>query len=104
MDNYKEIKNYIHNDLKISKEDINKIIQVTVATEIRNLMKDKDFIDKFVYVQLQRILSKEYENPAYKRLFNLNDEIFNSVANEISKIVKERIQITLLEDDRNERG
>ena len=104
MDNYKEIKNYIHNDLKISKADINKIIQLTVATEIRNLMKDKDFIDKFVYVQLQRILSIEYENPAYKRLFNLNDEIFNSVANEISKIVKERIQITLLEDDRNERG
>lgn len=102
MDNYKEIKNYIHNDLKISKEDINKIIQVTVATEIRNLMKDEDYINKFIYVQLQRILAEDYEKPAYKRLFNLNDEIFNSVSNEISKIVKERIQISLLEENRNE--
>lgn len=102
MNNYKEIKNYIHNDLKISKEDINKMIQLTVATEIRNLMKDKDFINKFVYIQLQRILSKEYEKPVYERMFNLNDKIFNSVANEISKMVKEKIQITLLEDNKNE--
>ena len=96
MDNYKEIKNYIHNDLKISKEDINKIIQVTVATEIRNLMKDTDFVNKFVYTQLQRLLSKDYEKPIYQRVFNLNDEIFNSVASEISKIIKDRVKISLL--------
>lgn len=100
--NYKEVKNYIHNDLKISKEDINNIIQITVATEIRKLMKDKDFIEGLVANRLKEILSKDYNKPIYNNLFTLDNKIYDAVSNEISKTIKERLKIELIGDDENE--
>lgn len=100
--NYKEVKNYIHNELKISKDDINSIIQITVATEIRKLMKDKDFINGLVANRLKEILSKDYNKPIYNNLFTLDNKIYDAVSNEISKTIKERLKIELLGDDKNE--
>lgn len=100
--NYKEVKNYIHNDLKISKEDINNIIQITVSTEIRKLMKDKDFIEGLVANRLKEILSKDYNKPIYNNLFTLDNKIYDAVFNEISKTIKERLKIELIGDDENE--
>lgn len=100
--NYKEVKNYIHNELKISKDDINSIIQITVATEIRKLMKDKDFINGLVANRLKEILSKDYNKPIYNNLFTLDNKIYDAVSNEISKTIKERLKIELLGDDENE--
>lgn len=100
--NYKEVKNYIHNELKISKDDINSIIQITVATEIRKLMKDKDFINGLVANRLKEILSKDYNKPIYNNLFTLENKIYDAISNEISKTIKERLKIELLGDDKNE--
>lgn len=100
--NYKEVKNYIHNDLKISKEEINNIIQITVSSEIRKLMKDTDFINGLVANRLKEILSKDYNKPIYNNLFTLDNKIFDAVSNEISKTIKERLKIELLGDDKNE--
>lgn len=100
--NYKEVKNYIHNELKISKDDINSIIQITVAGEIRKLMKDKDFINGLVANRLKEILSKDYNKPIYNNLFELDNKIYDAVSNEISKTIKERLKIELLGDDKNE--
>lgn len=100
--NYKEVKNYIHNELKISKDDINSIIQITVATEIRKLMKDKDFINGLVANRLKEILSKDYNKPIYNNLFTLDNKIYDAISNEISKTIKERLKIELLGDDKNE--
>lgn len=100
--NYKEVKNYIHNDLKISKEYINSIIQVTVSNEIRKLMKDTDFINTLVSNRLKEILSKDYNKPIYNNLFTLDSKIYDAVSNEISKTIKERLKIEFLGDDKND--
>ena len=100
--NYKEVKNYIHNDLKISKEYINSIIQVTVSNEIRKLMKDTDFINTLVSNRLKEILSKDYNKPIYNNLFTLDSKIYDDVSNEISKTIKERLKIEFLGDDKND--
>lgn len=45
---YKEVKNVIHNDLGITKEYVDKVIQDTIKTEINKLIKDECFI--YVYL------------------------------------------------------
>lgn len=93
MDNYKEVKNHIHNTLKITKDDIQDTIQKTVVDEIHKLMEDSSFINELVRYQVKNILRDKYTKPKYKRLFSLNELIYDRVCDEISKTVKENIQI-----------
>ena len=91
--NYLEVKNYIHNDLGITKEYIRDVIKETVAEEIKKSMKDELFLKGVVQSQIRDILNKEYTNPKYKKLFSLNELIYNGVCKEISKTVSENIKI-----------
>lgn len=95
MNNYKEIKNVIHNDMKITKDDIKNIIIDTVRDEIIKIMNDEQFIESVVRSQLKSILNIEYTNPKYKRLFSLNELIYDNVCSEISKTVSENIKISV---------
>lgn len=91
--NYIEVKNYIHNDLGISKEYIQDVIKETVREEVKKLMKDDCFLNSMLKSQVKDILNKEYTHPEYRKLFKLNEFIYDGVCREISKTVSENIKI-----------
>ena len=43
MDNYKEIKNYIHNELGITKEYVDNIIVKTVQDEVKKVFNNEGY-------------------------------------------------------------
>lgn len=95
MDNYKQVKNLIHNELNITKDDIREIITNTVKDEITKIMTNEQFLDSVIRSQIKSILNTEYTNPKYKRLFSLNEMIYDNVCSQISKTVHDNIKISI---------
>lgn len=93
MDNYNEVKNLIHNELKITKEDIQKIIEKTVQEEIRKFFNDEARLNTFMISYIKDLLQGDYENPKYRSILMMNNLIYDNVCSEIGKIVKENLKI-----------
>lgn len=94
MDNYKEVKNYIHNDLKISKQDIQDLIQNEIRTQISELLKDTSFIQSMIYNHISSILKdKNYNNPRYRTITDINSFIYDGLIDELGKVVHDNIKI-----------
>lgn len=93
MNNYKEIKNLIHNEFNITKEEIRETISKAIEKEIQKMMKDEQFLSSLIQNELKSILNREYRNPKYKKIFNLNELIYDNVCSEISKVVHDNIKI-----------
>lgn len=94
MDNYKEVKNYIHNDLGITKEDINNIIVKTVKDEVSKLLKDESFVSSMMKNHIIGLLKdKEYKNPRYRTITDINSFLYDNVLNELCKTVHDNIKI-----------
>lgn len=86
---YKSIKNYIHNELKISKEEIRDLIKKSVKEEARKIVHEtfeyynvKDFINKFIF-----------EENWYG---HINKETFNkNIIQEVAKIISKDIGLII---------
>lgn len=94
MDNYKEVKNYIHNDLKITKEDIQEIIRKEVLNQVTALVKDSSFIHEMIFDHIKHIFRKEeYKQPYYKTITDINSMIYDGLIDELGKVVHDNIKI-----------
>jgi len=98
MDNYKEVKNYIHNDLKITKEDIQGIIQNTLTREIRKYINDEFELERFMYDIIRTTIYKDKDIFA-KTIFDMSSMIKDKVTEVIVKEVKNKVEISLRPDE-----
>jgi hypothetical protein len=94
MDNYKEVKNYIHNDLKITKEDIQEIIQKEVKNQVTALVKDSYFIHELIGSHVKQIFRKEeYKKPYFTIISDINEYIYRGLIDELGKVVHDNVKI-----------
>ena len=94
MINYKEVKNYIHNDLNITKNDINNLIIDIVKIEVAKLLKDESFINSMMKNHIISLLKdNEYKNPRYKTITDINKFLYDNVLEELCKTVHDNIKI-----------
>lgn len=56
MDNYKKVKNVIHNDIGVSKEDILNVFRKIAKDEIQEIVKDNK---AFIYDCIQDVIQQE---------------------------------------------
>lgn len=103
MSSYHDIKNYIHNDLGITKEYIDGIIRETVNTEIHKILNDEPRIKRTIEDEIIRCC-KVYKSDGSRRSFVIStmDDIYNRIDTEIHNIVRERLIIKLKDGDSNE--
>lgn len=93
MDNYKEIKNYIHNELKITKEEIRDMVIQTVREEVKSVLNDDSFIHTLVQNEIKTVMSNPHKSPNWKYLMTLDERIYKTVVSEVSKLVKNSLEI-----------
>lgn len=99
---YRELKQYIHNELGITKDDIKELIKQCVKEEINGVLKDTSNYNKFLGNQINQYLTKndsEYKTPYYTQFKPkcLDQIVYDAVVNEINKTVKERVVLSLKE-------
>ena len=104
-DDYKELKNILHNDLKITKAEIhNKIMDAIsdiVYKEVDKALHDKAYIEDLV----KGYISAEIRRDDYQRRSYLHcalDEIYHKIDTVIHEEVCNRLVIELKESDNEE--
>lgn len=95
---YRAIKNVIHNDLGITKEYINNVIQDTVKKEIDKLMKDEGFIYGLVEKEVMRSLHNKDAN-SWRTLHDASTFIKDEITSTILDEVKNKLEIKLKRKD-----
>lgn len=100
IENYKDIKNYIHNYLGLTKEEIREmvleVVKNTVEKEVNKCLNDENRLQHMIE---KEILSQiKYGQDGYKRrsfLISVMDEVYNRIDGIIHEEVLKRLQITL---------
>ena len=100
-DNYKELKNYIHNYLGLTKEEIKKMIWDTVVEtvnkEVNKCLNDKERIKSIIEGQIKFEIMRDHPRRSY--IHSTMDEIYNKIDTTIHEEVIKRLRIELKEPE-----
>ena len=102
VNSFKDIRNYIHNYLGLTKDEVRNIvldeIKVIVKEEMSKLAKDEDFIRSFIENEILRQLRYgELKHERRSFLINTMDSIYNEIDKTIHEEVCKRLRIELVE-------
>lgn len=104
IQNYKDLKNYIHNYLGLTKEEVRamvkEVVQQYVETEVKKCLSDEQRLEHLIEKEILRQI--KYNNQDYQRKYfiqNTLDAIYNRIDTVIHDEVLKRLQITLREPD-----
>ena len=98
IEGYKDIKNYIHNYLGLTKDEVNSIVKETVdklvKEEVNKQLNDKGRLAMLI----KECISNEISTQSKERrcyMHSMMDEIYNRIDKEIHKQVTDRLLISL---------
>lgn len=101
---YRELKQYIHNEMGITKQEIRDMVKDCVKQEVDAVFRDNRNYSKYVATLVSDYLkenTEEYKTPrvTYLKPKCLDQIVYDSVVKEVSKTVKERVVLTLNENN-----
>ena len=102
VDSFKSIRNYIHNYLGLTKDEVREIvldeIKKIVHEEVTKTLNDKERLESIVEKELMRQL--KYGQDKYERrsfVINTMDHVYNRIDSIIHEEVCKRLRIELVE-------
>lgn len=104
---YKDVKNYIHNELNITKAEMHTyiwdIITQTVKEEVAKALNDKERLHRVVQDEIVKQLKYLSYNDRRSYIVCTMEKIYNKIDEEICKQVIDKLQISLKEEDDGKR-
>ena len=91
---YKELKNIIHNELKITREEIHEMIKTLVKNEVYEILDSKrDYIKEIVESYIKEHIRQElyFKSP----IDSFEWRVKNALSNEIGKYIAEKLDIEI---------
>lgn len=102
-ENYKDIKNYIHNELGITKVEMHTyiwdIVKQTVKEEVEKVLNDEERLQRVIQDEVVKQLKHKGYNDRGSYIVCTMDKIYNKIDEEICKQVVDRLQISLKEEN-----
>ena len=99
MTNYKEIKNYLHNELGITKEYIDSIIVKTVQDEVKKVFNNEGYVRDIIIKTIDREVRREvWGESGWHTIHDMNSMIKDEILSTIVKEVKDKVIISLKGD------
>ncbi|MHC5561028.1 hypothetical protein ACYSN5_00360 [Bacillus spizizenii] len=96
---YKEIKNLIHNDLGITRQDIQEVISVAVSNEVQN-MSESGKLDSIAGAKIESIIEEGFDGG--RLLYGFKERVSETVAEEVGKRIANVLNINVeLKGERN---
>ena len=96
MDNYKEVKNYLHNELNITKQYIEDLIKYEIQSQVSDLVNDKNYIETLIENAVQRELKRK-KSESWHWIYDTTAMIENTIIKTIVDEVHNKIEIKLKE-------
>ncbi|KIN51249.1 hypothetical protein B4073_1773 [Bacillus subtilis] len=97
---YKEIKNLIHNDLGITRQDIQEMISVAVSNEVQKLFESGK-LDIIVGAKIDSLIEEGFRDGG-RLLYGFKDRVSQTVSDEVGKRIAKVLNINVeLKEERN---
>jgi len=95
MNNYNEVKNYIHNEAKITKDEIRDIIKETIKQEVRKIVDNKsEYIDHYITEYIQSLVKSGLSNQG-SLFYNFRERVAQELSSETGKFIREQLDISV---------
>lgn len=90
---YKEVKNYIHNELGISRQDVQEMISIAVSNEVQK-MSESGKLDKIAGEKIESLIEEGFENGG-RLLHGFKERVSQTVSNEVGKRIANVLNINV---------
>lgn len=103
---FKGIRNYIHNYLGLTKDEVRSIIKEElvkiVHEQVEKELKDKEHIQQIIQKKIIDEIRRDYGKERRSYAISTMDEIYNKIDREIHEEVLKRLVVTLREPERRD--
>lgn len=99
MSNYSDVKNYLHNDLGISKKYVEETILKTVKDEVDKLFSDESRLQVIIERIVRQSIKKDEHKTLYHLLINFDSLLDEKITTIVFNEVKSRLKIELVGKD-----
>ncbi|AWD87965.1 MULTISPECIES: hypothetical protein [Bacillus] len=97
---YKEVKNYIHNELGISKQDVQEMISIAVSNEVQK-MSESGKLDRFAGEKIESLIEEGFRN-GDRLLYGFKERVSQTVSDEVGKRIANVLNINVeLKEEKN---
>ncbi|MDF4194850.1 MULTISPECIES: hypothetical protein [Bacillus amyloliquefaciens group] len=90
---YKEVKNYIHNELGISRQDVQEMISIAVSNEVQK-MSESGKLDRIAGEKIESLIEEGFENGG-RLLHGFKERVSQTVSNEVGKRIANVLNINV---------
>ena len=88
---YKQLKNYMHNELGITREWVRAELKEYIAEETRKMMRDKESMENFIRRTIIEELNREYNRPYFQSLVSIDKVIYDKAIDTLSSEIKSKL-------------
>lgn len=105
--NYKEIKNYIHNEAGITKDELRTMIKEAIDLEVKQIVEAKkpyinEVVDTYSKQYINAIIHNGL-NDGGRLLFGFKERVSSSLSNAVGKYIADQLSFEIkVKDDKNE--
>lgn len=92
VDSYKDLQNYIHNELKLTKKDIEEMLEKLIVRVVENKLSDSVFLSNYVEKVVRESIGKLSKTQTWNIEINVNNAIEKVVGEQIMKSVREQVK------------
>ncbi|WP_160249455.1 hypothetical protein [Bacillus velezensis] len=90
---YKELKNLIHNELGISRQDVQEMISIAVSSKVQK-MSESGKLDRIAGEKIESLIEEGFENGS-RLLHGFKERVSQTVSNEVGKRIANVLNINV---------
>ncbi|WP_342497420.1 hypothetical protein NYE62_09480 [Bacillus sp. FSL K6-2861] len=90
---YKEVKNYIHNELGISRQDVQEMISIAVSNEVQK-MSESGKLDSIAGAKIDKLIEEGFENGG-RLLHGFKERVSQTFSDEVGKRIANVLNINV---------
>lgn len=90
---YKEVKNFIHNELGITKDDIQEMIRIAVSNEVKKAAESGKF-QSFISSKIDSLIEEGFGDGG-RLLYGFKERVSQTVSNEVGKRIANNLNISV---------
>lgn len=96
IDSYKDLQNIIHNELKLTKPDVEKLIEKITYAFLNEKLSNVDWVEKYIDRNIEKVvkdvISKQSSSTSWNLDIKINSAIEKCIGQYIMDKVKEQLK------------
>jgi hypothetical protein len=92
LDSYKDLQNFLHNELKLTKPDVEKLIEKFTSAIINEKLTNAEWIEKHIDRNVQKVVEDRISRLSSLSSWKINDKIDEAIQKCIGQYIINRVK------------